>query len=293
MKKIALIAFFAVTTANAGTPVKSEYFYQTDATQHQVTPELTYISDKTEFTGASSETTNQTLNVRYEYGINEMLSTGAQIGYLTGETETAGTAADQTGMTDITLFVKGQNSWVDSQSFHYGANFGWSPGDATVDTTGETNAMTGGMSLTPYAGYLWMVGKGVAGVNLSTQVDIGDRTIDDEANTDKTKATGGNDTTLTGLYEHPMEWGLVGTSLSYIATNTTENETGAVTSETTGGNFWRLRVYPTYKVSETATVIGQIAYQGFLGDSVTSGGTVVDVDSSNVLTLQVGGRFTF
>lgn len=288
MKKAVVIAFFAATAANAGTPVKSEYFYQTEAQKHQVTPELKYDSQKID-TGATTDVTGQTLSVRYEYGINEMLSTGVRAGYTMMESETGATSQDQTGMTDITLFLKGQNAFVDAQSLHWGVSLDYSPGDKEVNNDdNEVNGMSGGMTVNPFVGYLWMVGNGTAGVNFSTELGLGDRTTKTTTagvETDTT-TTGGNETALTGLYEHKMEKALIGTSLSYVNVNTAENETAGVESTTDGGNFYRLRVYPTYSVSEATTVLGELKYESLISENAT-------YESWNNLTLQVGGRFTF
>lgn len=289
MKKIALIAFFAVTTANAGTPVKSEFFYQTEATQHQVTPELSYDTQNVEFTNSKSDVTGQTLSVRYEYGINEMLSTGILAGYLTGEEEAGTTTTDQKGMTDITLFLKGQNAFADSQSMHWGADLDWSPGDREINnTTNEVNAMTGGLTIKPFVGYVWMTGPGLAGINFNTALGLGDRTLMTTTGATETesKLTNGLESALTGFYEHTMDKTIIGTSLSYVNIATTDIKTG--TSETTrdGGNLWRLRVYPRFQVSETTTILGELSYSTLVSKNAT-------YDSYNLLTAQVGGRFTF
>lgn len=309
MKKALVIASLGLASAAyAGTPVKSEFFYQTEPQKHQVTPELEYSSDKleTSTTGADSELTNtqQILNVRYEYGISEMFSTGAEVGYLTGDVETsttgaASTTTDQKGLTDFNFFFKGNYAPMDASSMHYGINVGISPADREEDSTKkETNAVSGGMSMTPYVGYQWLVGAGVWGANLSHEMDLGDRSVNIKPGTTTEKRTGGNDTILTGFYEHVWEKWNFGGALSYISRNTLETDPSVgADEETTGGTYWRLRFYPTWEVNEMTTVLGEIAYTNFLGDSVTDGvpGTArpVDVDSSSTLSLQVGGRFTF
>jgi hypothetical protein len=304
MKKALVLAAFAASTAYAGTPVKSEYFYQTEAQKHQVTPEINYTSDKLkgdDVTGTAQKTdiTSQILNVRYEYGINEMFSAGAMAGYqMSGEYDQgAGNSSDNKGMTDITIFGKGNWAFRDGESMHYGANWMVSPGDQEIDQVKkESNAMSGGMTLMPWVGYQWMIGSGaVAGANLSTELDVGDRTVKTTTALGETtaKTTGGNETALTGFYEHPWDKTVVGVSLSYLAINTTEADTSGVTATTTGGNYWRLRVYPTYTLNESTTILGQIAYTSFLGDSFARSGTEYDVDSWNTLNIQVGGRFTF
>lgn len=276
--------------AFAGTPIKSEFFYQTEMEKQQVTPELTYGSTKTKATAGTQTETKQTLNVKYEYGLNEMLSAGAKIGYQTGSTEPAGGGAstDEKGVTDLNIYMRGQYAWMDGGSFHFGANFNASLGEREVDTAkNENTAMTGGMGLTPYVGYQWLMGKGVIGTKLSTEMDIGDRKVKTKPANTTSKVTGFNETALTGFYEHPFEKGLIGTSVSWIAFNTQETKTSGTTTTTAGGNLWQLKVYPTYDLNETTTILGEVAYTSLLSEKFAGSKDVTD------LNIQVGGRFTF
>lgn len=296
MKKLALIvSFAAATSAYASGPVKSEFFYQAAPEKHQVTPALTYTSMNEKVTGSTEKKTNQVLSVKYEYGISEMFSAGLTLGYLSGETTETGLAkTSASGLADVVYFLRGQNSFMEGSSLHYGADINMALSKGEVDsTTGNLkSASTGGMGITPYVGYNWMVGPGVVGARLSTQMDLSDKTFKQTGTTD-TKAKGGNITALTGFYEQGFDKWLVGGALTYSGVNTIKSTTAGTTTNVAGGNYFGIKVYPTYELSETATIVGELSYNTFLGDNKVSGGTVTKVDSKDDMNINVGGRFTF
>ena len=297
MKKLALIlTFAAASSALAAGPVKSEFFFQTAPEKHQVTPDLSYKSQSKKSTGSTEKVTNQVLSAKYEYGINEMFSAGLSVGYLTGETTDTGVAkTSASGLTDVVYFLRGQNAFMEGSSLHYGADINMALAKAEYDSTTNKakNGSSGGMGMTPYVGYNWIVGPGVVGTKISTELDLSDRTLALKPGTTEVKVKGGNETSLTGFYEQGFDKWLVGGAISYSSVNTTKATVSGSPTNTSGGNYLTLKVYPTYEISETATVIGDLTYSNFLGDEEVSGGTVTKIDSRDDLSLNVGGRFTF
>lgn len=291
---VAAIAFAGLTVAHAQSPVNSEKFWQAPADQNTFTPGLTYGANKLKMKGADEEkVTGPTLDFAYERGINEMLSAGASIGYISTSNDDGTNESDNKGVSDLKAFLKGQKAFVEGSSFHFGATLSASLVDAEVDKNGDANGTTGGMALTPYVGYQWMAGTGVFGLKLSHDLYKGEREIDNKAlNADVTEE-GAEATTFAVFYEMPFTGGLVGFEAHYITTADVDTETkvGATTTKDTtdGLKYIGLGVYPRFEVNESTTIIGSISYDMLQNDEINN----ADVDSGNILQIGVAGRFTF
>lgn len=303
LSTIAALGLAVSVSANAAA-MKSEFFYQTEADKNQVTPELMYSSQSLKFKSTSTnkwESTNTTLRVSYERGINEMLSAGARLPFTTATLDKKTTASDKTetsGIGDLTFFLKGNYSIMDGQALWFGTDLVFSPGDHTSKrksaTKTEDNNYAGGHSLNPYVGWSMMAGSFVVGAKLSTELGIGDRTSKDTTTVGgtavKNKRSGGHTTALTLFGEMPITNGNVGAKLVYAGMNTTtvKPPTGA-SSKVSGLTSLGLGVYGNYDVTPTIAVIGGLDYT-----KVTSGTAYSQtLDSGSGLALNVGGRFTF
>ena len=298
-----LAALGLVVSVSANAAMKSEFFYQTDADKNQLTPELAYSNKNIKFesTGTNKQdTTATTLNLRYERGINEMLSAGVLLPYTstTAKTDTGTTSKDEMkGLGDISLFLKGNHTLVEGQALWFGANLNLSPGDKTVKgktaDKDEVNNYSGGHSIAPYVGYSMLVSSWVVGARLSTALGIGDRTVKTTpfgGSEAKTKESGGVETALTVFGETPITNGNVGVKLAYAGVNTTKSKSAAgVTTPTGGYTTIGLGVYGNYDFNETAALIGGIDYAKMASDRVAD----TKVDSTSIMAINVGGRFTF
>ncbi len=290
-----------VVSVSASAATKSEFFYQTDADKNQLTPVLVYnTANKTfESTGTDKTDTKATnLKVRYERGINEMLSAGALIPYVmkTDETDTGTTSKNEfKGMGDLTLFLKGNHAMAEGATLWFGADLNLSPGDQKVTVkTGknEVNGYAGGHSLNPYVGYSMLMSSYLVGAKLSTELGIGDRTrkVDSSGTETKSKLTGGHTTALTLFGEMPITGGTAGAKLVYAGKNTTKDKDATGATTTTGGyTTIGLGVYGNYDFSETAALVAGLDYTKLAGDRAED----KKVDSTSDMSLSVGGRFTF
>lgn len=290
-----------VVSVSASAATKSEFFYQTDADKNQLTPELTYQTQKWEFesTGTNEvEAKTTMLNFRYERGINEMLSAGAMIPYtMTSQDLNTGTSSktDAKGLGNLTAFVKGNHALAEGSTLWFGADLVLSPGDKETKVktgTDEANNYAGGHSLNPYVGYSMLMGSYLVGTKLSTELGIGDRTekTDTSGTVTKTKNTGAVTTALTVFGEMPITAGTAGVKLTYAGVNTEKEKDAAGTTTTTGGyTTLALGFYGNYDVSETASVVGGLDYTKLAGDRAFD----QKVDSTSDIALNVGGRFTF
>ncbi|MBX7231269.1 MAG: hypothetical protein K1X29_04190 [Bdellovibrionales bacterium] len=303
MKKtsLAIIAMAFVGSAHAGTAAKSKYFYQTDAQKHQVTPTLSHMNNRMKFGNSvgTTSTRGNGLDVKYEYGFNDMFSVGASIGYQSAKMETAGstTKTDIKGLSDLDLFFKGQNTLIEGSSLHYGADLTASLGDGSRDTD-KQSVMTGGYALVPYLGYQWMMGPCIFGAKVSTEMDLGKRSYKNKATAGGTyKDKGYNDTTLAAFYEHHMDSIVLGAELSYTSRSSLESELNGTTTTTSAGNLMGIKLYPTYMLNEMVTLVGSVSYQKHMEDGQTSwngtSGSATTIDSASDYQVSLGGRFTF
>lgn len=293
MKKLSIFLAalsFIGMTAHAATPVQSEYFYQTDVDRHQVTPELGYETSRIDpETGSSTDVTTSVLNVKYEYGLLDMLSMGAQIGYANAVNDRGPTTVDERGLTDLLLFARARQAFIEQQSLHYGATLNVSLGDREEDVDGnDFDVQSGGIGLAPYVGYQWLVGANTIGVNVSTEFDLVDRTVEESTAgvPNDVERTGGNTSTLSGFWESPIPNGLLGIALYYNAVNTLEETDEGATATIDGENNVGAQVYVPYYFNEASTFIGSADYSVGVGDQA-------EVDSSDAFLLNVAGRFTF
>lgn len=288
-----LAALGLTLAAHATTDIKSEYFYQADTDANVLTPALNYNSNsnsvkgKVSGTTTKTDTTGQNLNLAYERGLTEMYAVGANLGYTTSKQEVGTAETDTKGLQDIQIFAKGRYAFVEGSSMHYGAELYFSPSEKQIDNANkEEDAMSGGNSLRPWAGYQWLMGSHVLGTKLSTDFLLGEKSVKVKGAAAATKYKGGEATKLGVFYEIPHEMGAVGFEAFY--SSTAETKTGS-TVAANGFNMMGLGVYSPYRFSEAATVIGDLKWSQRASSSVGE----TDVDSSSDLSLNVAGRFMF
>lgn len=286
---VGLAASVAVQAESMDTTagVKSEYFYQTDAAKSQANANLGYTSQTAKTGAVKEETTKTILNLNYERGLNEMLSVGGTIGYVTGKSDTIVNDADTKGLDDIKLFIKGQNSFMAGSSLNYGATLNASIGKKEVKTD-SVSVNSGGIGLTPYVGYQMLMGSMVLGTKLQTAMNVTKAKWEDSTTTPTASydVTGGNRTMLSVFTEGNVGTGLIGGELGWWGDNTTEVEATGGTTKIAGETGYTLTGYTRWDLTPQATLIGKISYESALSDHT-------GIDSSDMFGMNVGGRFTF
>ncbi|MCB0350081.1 MAG: hypothetical protein KDD38_02785 [Bdellovibrionales bacterium] len=269
----------------------SEYFYQAGEGQHEVTPGFTYQTGNIKGTGFDVDITGTILGVGYEYGLMPELSLGAELSYSSVKSDDGTNSSTDSGLENIDLLVKATMP-AGPGALKYGATLSFSPGDYTVDSSGDGNAYTGGHSLTPYVGYEMTADACTFGAKLSTEVGLTDEATDDENNTpNKSENSGGQQTVFSFFYEHKFSEDMkLGASLDWITTaddKVTPEGGTATTSENLTPNQ-RLSVYLPTKLGE-GTLLPTLTYTMTTDDDVDG----TKYDSLSIIGVQVGYRMMF
>jgi hypothetical protein len=276
----------AASGSNGGIPGGSQFFYQTAAGHQALTPVLDYQTWNIDATDDNQTLSGLLVNLGYEYGLNDMLSVGANIGY-TNQTasETGLSNTTINGLQNIDLYVRGTLA-AGVGSFKYGADLSISPGDRTISSNGNLNAATGGHSITPYVGYQMMAGPGTVGAKLSTQIDIGDRTTSQSGLPDQ-KFSGSDQTEFDVFYEQRLAqiW-MFGAALNYDSYSDTKHDGGGTLSNYSP--FIGLKVYSVVNVGP-GELLPMIQYQ-WTSDTSENGNTI---SSYNKIDVAAGYRWTF
>ncbi len=290
------IALATSLVATAQTAIQSEYFYQAPTDANVFTPGVEYTSSTTKIKGVSNaqKLTGPTLNLTYERGITEDFAAGLTVGYANQSVEAAGSTKSQTssGLTDLNIFAKGAMAFTEGSSAHYGVNLVAALENQKVETSGDTNAATGGMYISPYIGYQWAVGAGAVGTRLSTELL---KTAKSERNNVTTTTEEGTTTQLTGFYEMKMDTTKIDFEARYtLNADKKDKETGFKTGVP---NYIGLAVIPTFAINESTTVLGSLSYDKILDSKIseeTSTGTQeYEIENGDILAINIGGRFTF
>jgi hypothetical protein len=261
----------------------SEYFYQTGAGKHEVTPRLSIESTSVEIEGTESEVTGNVLGVAYQFGATEDIAVGAALNYtFSGESDDGTDTVDRDGLEDLELFVKAGLP-MGGGTLRYGANLNFALEDAEVDSEGNENTSSGGTALTPYVGYEQAWGNCVAGAKLSVEVGLTDRTTDNNGTT--TDESGAEATTIGLFYEHKLSDSMrLGASLDWVTVSDTTDETNGGDSE----NVSPLQLVTVYLPTKVGNglLLPSVEYGMTTDDKIEN----LDIDGLNVLNLRVGYR---
>ncbi len=296
MKHLRLLCVLAVMAGSAMAQAipQNEVFWQADTGEMVFTPKFEYSSSTItpENTTTDLEVTLPQTTLEFEYGITEMFSAGALVGYTFGQTAFGNTETDITGLNDIEFFGKGQMEIDSSSSFHYGVGLALGLSDSEIKAD-ETNVSSGRTTFTPYVGYIREIGPGFAGARASYQIHL---TPESEVNKTTTPDSeneyeGGAVFSLAGFYEMPMAWGILGFDLTYQSTSERVQTKAAgvgIPDADQNDNFSSitLGVYPTYKVSDMIEVLGRLSYGRFTSDEYLG----ADIDSTSLINVSVGAR---
>lgn len=273
----------------------SNYLWQAPEGKFEVTPALgiakgTYSQRATTY---NNEQSKMPITVSGEYGICPTMAAGLTLGtdsQKVHDTTPASVDTKQTGMLDPVLFFKGRYD-LGAGWLRYGANLVLGFQKHVNKSNGDSNLASGGMTLTPWAGWEMAAGPGTFGARLMFDLYKGEASGSDESTTPATdyKTTGGGAFGLTAFYEMPMGMWDIGGALTYKSMATTKNKVAGVsTSSDDGATNIMLEVYAPVHVNDMITVLPTLHYTTVNFTSSSYG-----IKSGSEMGLDVGARFTF
>lgn len=250
----------------------------------ELTPGVNYETMTMDL-GSKNDISGFNLGVRYEYGLNEMISLGGKLSYAsyTNKPET-GDSTSISGLEDIELDVKGMYG-LTAGTLRYGATLAFSMGENKTNSDGDVSANSGGNTLTPYVGYEYASGPSMFGAKLSFDLLLGKRKLKDESTTPATSSDqeGGTNTSIDLFYEHTLSAEmLLGAALDY--TMVSDDKVAGVSSENVTPVL-DLKVYLPIEMGG-GTLIPSIHY-GMTTDSEVGG---TDIDAFSAMGLGVDYR---
>ena len=264
--------------AAEGTAAGSEFFHQAPMGISELTPGLRYTSMSLD-TGTESTDKGFTIGVLYEYGLNDMISLGAQLEYMMNKLDPGDT--DHTGLSDLMLKLKGTYPMTGSL-FRYGADLAISLGDDETKANGDQNNFSGGYTLTPYVGYEMGVSTGVWGARLKRDLLLGERSV--KVGATSGKRTAGEETGLSAFYEHNLTGAQLGVALSFNWTDSAKVKGGG-SFEEAPSPLWNLDVYLPVDMGG-GTLIPKVMYGGTTDKSLNG----TDIDSASMWSIGVDYR---
>jgi len=306
LRIIALTLPMAMMSAAAladGGSTTSEFEHQADAGKWEVSPSFTFGSIKSNYSttcAACGTTTSGTdsqfnFNAKGEYGINEMLSVGLNLGYSTDSwsySPGGGNSMKVQGMPDPSVFLNGRND-LGVGSIHWGAilTFALAKGQLNNTTANETD---GGFTFTPFVGYEAMVGPGTLGARVSYDVLKTNDNFNDNVGGTSTSAydKNGNILTFAVFWEmnfNPVVWGIDVGLLNHSASSTVES--GVTTNNSDNFTAFNISTYANWTVAQDISILPTIGY-GTNYQAITAN-VVPGSTSSAGIYGTIGARFAF
>lgn len=210
--------------ASEGHSSQSEFFFQSEAGQSELTPRVGYLSSTIETeSGIETKSTGFNLGVAYEYGLNETWAVEAAINYGNLDSEINSVKEKSSGLLNPEFAFKG-TSGMEWGHLRYGVIAELSLEKRKVTSaTDDGNLATGGHALKPYVGADTAVGAGLLGARLSYEYKF-DRTLDTGGVESKHKD--GHEMGLSVFYEYMMTDVLLGASYNHISEGAVNDEDG-------------------------------------------------------------------
>lgn len=287
--KYLLLALLTTGTAyaNEGT----EFWYQSGAGTQDVTVTLSSESIDAETSGGDYKASNTGVEVEYQRGFDEHRAMGVAVKYSTGTSELGTSEDDIAGLHDLDFFYRAYHA-MGSGNLRYGANLEVSPGDSETESNGDENNYSGGITLIPYIGWEQTQDSCSWGAKLSMDLRLTPGKYDDKSSTPTTgENEGGEETVLTGFYEHKFDDSMrLGVALNYITTADEEQtpDGNPTTKNEVVDPQWRLDVYLPVAMGN-GTLLPSIQYLTSSDDKIDT----TTVDSYTGMNLAVGYRMMF
>ena len=294
--KSVLFALAVLAVSPAFAQSSTEFFHQAAGGASEVTPHVGYRTATTHSTTANSSDVNMNgvdrLGVQYEYGINPLLSLGADLSYSSYKFSGGG-SGDSKGLEPLRVLLKGQLPMA-MGSFQYGvgASFGLEKAKTTTDNVNRSMGdyfgpiPAGAFKLEPYLGYAFTTGSaGSIGVKASYEVISSDTSVDNGSGTDLT-VKGGNAGHLAAFYEGKAADITLGGALLYDFFAKTQASVGGTDVDIAKSHsLIGAKFYADMPFGTGISFLPSLLWQ----EKASSD----DVDKSSNIVFTVAGRFTF
>jgi hypothetical protein len=287
----------------------SEFLYQTEAHKFDVTPQIGIGSSVTRYSQNNLKRYELSFpfGVQGEWGINQMFSIGLDLNYwAAGRTyKCDNNCPDNThsgGLMDPTLQFKGRNG-IGSGTIRYGADLSVALEKSKIDSSGDSNAASGGTTLAPWIAYEHLLGRGFIGGKIQYDLYKGDRKVQNDTVAGSAKIDPANDApsaastdsngqnlALNVFYEMKFKTKYTaGVNVNYLYHSETRSSVNGASSvplrdqaSSTG-----LKLYGTVQFTERIALLPAI-----MAEAVRYSNSNV-VDGAVMIGAGAAGRFTF
>jgi hypothetical protein len=253
MKKVLLSTVVTLAFAvSANAAAKSEFWFQPGAGKSTfdmgVATTPTTVKTNSAGTTAESKVTSMPLVFKFSQGITEEISWNVGSDFGTEETKTGGSTSKESGLGNINVgALASMNEW------YYGADASLSLSKKKAGTSTEAGTrVTGGQSLTPFAGYH------MAAMGLGARLDYAynmDRKK--QETTGDTTTKGGNSISLTPYWETNYASGMLGAKFVYSQV-ASESSTGATTQNSNAFTSMSLGAYVAHDITANGTIVANL-----------------------------------
>lgn len=296
-------AMFAHADAEGSGSNGTEYMYQTPGDTFMVQPQIGMGALVTKFNDTNSgyknlksTTASFPVGVSGEYGINQMLAIGLDLIYSSAKRtydcdSPLPCPKDKkiSGLEDPAINIKLRNQ-IGAGTLRYGLQANIGIEKSKVDKDGNTNAASGGSSVTPFVGYELPLGPGFIGARASYELYKGDRKTKFDGESDETKTTGGQLVEVSAFYEANVGIMTYGGALVFDSKAESKSADGseAATGNKDAYTQYTVHFYTPAHLTPTITILPTLDLGGI---SYTSSDSVAD--SAGLVLISVAGRFTF
>lgn len=251
--------------------VQSEILHQAPAGHLEITPALTYSLIKYTFDSTASvdtaETTATYLGAEVEYGLNSMFSVEVDLRYqnATTEFEPGGGKSKSKGLLDPAFKLNGMTR-VGPGLLRFGAELDIAIEDDETDVSNDSNAASGGHTLTPLIGYEFATGTAIFGGALTYDIYKGDRSIKDDGSTpSKTTGKDGRVMILAAFGEFMMNSTTrLGGMIQHISSEETKTESNGVTrSNNNATTALTFSGYVPYEATPSLTILPAFTFGSY------------------------------
>lgn len=279
----------------------SEFIHQTEAGKFELTPGLVYgnVSASSKNGGPSVAAVTTPFSVEGEYGVNSMFSVGLTLSYASTSNKInncpacTNTSTTSKGLSNPDINIVGRYP-LGSGTLRFGGDLELTMTDATTDSSGNSNADSGGMTLTPFVGYEMPMGPGLLGVKVAYDLYKGDRKSDVTATDGSGTVTnetisGGNSQTYSVFYEAKVAPTFtLGAALLYTSDPGTVTKTSSASaSGNDNTSSIGIQPYLTAQVADNVAILGTLIYDTITVPSSASTG------NETVYGVGVGARIAF
>lgn len=294
---------FAHADADSSGSNGTEYMYQTPGDTFMVQPQIglggiavKYNDTNTGYKNLKATSAALPVGVAGEYGINQMLAIGLELIYSSNKTTfdcdsplPCPKDKKASGLHDPAINIKLRNQ-IGAGTLRYGLRAAIALEKSKIDSDGNSNAASGGSSVTPFVGYELPLGPGFIGAQASYDLYKGDRKTKTDGVTNETKTTGGETLEVSAFYEANVGIMTYGGALVFDSRAESKDAVGSAAPKGNKNAYtaYTLHFYTPAHLTPTITILPTVDLGGI---SYTSSGS--SADSAGAFLISVAGRFTF